>query len=129
MTVLTWALMAFLPAVSTRLCKAAPPIPMDDLLRVRCVPSALLTRQLVARMLRDNRRGATVFPKWHFAVTPIHRPARCRRRDALGRRGRLRAERGKHARPFINGSRPQRRAPAAHGALPWTGTRRSGGHR
>src|SRR5262245_46310006 len=74
MTVSTWALMAFLPA-STWLCKAAPPISMGDLLRVRCVPSALSTRQLVTRMFWDNRRGATVFPKWHFAVTPMDRPA------------------------------------------------------
>src|SRR5262245_9528553 len=89
MTVSTWALMAFLPAI-TWLCKAAPPISMGDLLRVRCVPSALSTRQLVTRMSWDNRRGATVFPKWHFAVTPMDRPADGRRRDALGRRGRLR---------------------------------------
>src|SRR5262245_29076649 len=73
MTVLTCALMAFLPVVSTRLCKAAPAIPMVDLLRVRCVPSAFSTRQFVTRMLRDNRRGATVFPKWHFAVRPMDR--------------------------------------------------------
>src|SRR5262249_49261897 len=42
---------------------------LDSASTPRGQASALSTRQLVARILRDNRHGATVFPKQNFGVT------------------------------------------------------------